>query len=146
MKETRRLELGLLTVRLAIAAFMAVWALEKIQHPEITQAIFQTFYFELTSTTLVMGLGAVQLLVVLAFAAGLMRLWSYGAILAMHAASVLVTLGQLANPYQSPNHLFWAGVPTLAAMLMLFLLRDADRLLALDARRLTTAIRPAENF
>ncbi|PWG63516.1 DoxX protein [Sediminicurvatus halobius] len=145
MNENRKLELGLLTLRLAMAAFMAVWALEKILHPEITQAIFQTFYFDIASTALVMSIGGVQLLIIMAFAAGLLRFWSYGAILAMHTASVLVTLGELANPYQSPNHLFWASVPTLAAMLMLFLLRDADRLLALDARR-GAAGAPAESF
>jgi hypothetical protein len=50
----------------------------------------------------------------------------------MHTVSVLSTYQQLLNPYQSPNHLFWAGIPVLGALVALFILRKSDRLLAIN--------------
>ena len=44
----------------------------------------------------------------------------------MHAVSTLSSYRQLLNPYEPPNHLFWAAVPTLAALVGLFLLRKDD--------------------
>ncbi len=52
----------------------------------------------------------------------------------MHAASILVSLKNLVNPYSPPNYLFWAAVPTLAAFITLFLLRERDQLLTLGRR------------
>ncbi|OZH54429.1 DoxX protein, partial [Hydrocoleum sp. CS-953] len=59
------------------------------------------------------------------------KAFSYGAMLGMHLISVLSTYKQLLNPYAPGNQLFWAAVPTLAAMIGLFLLKDEDRLFTL---------------
>jgi putative oxidoreductase len=72
-----------------------------------------------------------------AFAVGFARFWSYGAILLMHMASTASTYSQLLSPWdgERPQLLFWAAVPVLAAMIALFILRDRDRLLSIDAWR-----------
>ncbi len=61
--------------------------------------------------------------------AGMFKLCTYGAILAMHAVSSLSTYKELLNPYEPPNHLFWAAVPLLAALIALFLLWEENNLL-----------------
>lgn len=129
----RNLALALVLMRLSIAAFFLVWSLEKILAPEVAARVFGTFYFTALPAPAALGIGVVQTAVVLAFAAGVLKTWTYGALLLMHTVSVLSTWERLLNPYEPPNHLFWAGVPVLAALGALFLLRDADRLLTLRA-------------
>lgn len=128
MEFEQRLTISLLILRLSIGLFFLVWSVEKLVAPELTQRVFETFYFFPISTALSYVIGVLQTLIVLSFMAGLFKTWSYGVLLGMHAVSVLSTLGRLINPYEPPNHLFWAGVPVLAAILVLFLLRDSDRL------------------
>jgi hypothetical protein len=55
----------------------------------------------------------------------------------MHTASTASSYAQLLNPWggDRPQLLFWAAVPVLAAMIALFVLRDRDRLLSVDAAR-----------
>jgi hypothetical protein len=73
---------------------------------------------------------------VLAFVAGFARFWTYGAVLLMHLVSTLSTYGRLFNPWgPGAQLLFWAAIPILAAILALFLLREQDRLLSIDAAR-----------
>ena len=133
MTEQTKIAVSLLVLRLATAAFFLVWALEKVVAPDLAQRVFETFYLTAPTTGQVIAIGVVQLAIVLAFLAGWLRFWTYGAVLVMHAVSTLSTYEQLLNPYQPPNHLFWASVPLLAAILLLFVLRADDRLLSVDS-------------
>ncbi len=132
-----RLEISLLIMRVAIAAFMLVWAIDKVIAPEHARAVFANFYFSEPSAATLSAIGFAQIAVVAAFAAGLARILSYGAILLMHTASTASTYSQLLSPWggERPQLLFWAAVPVLAAMIALFVLRDRDRLLSIDAWR-----------
>lgn len=130
MTDEHRLGLALLIMRLTIAAFFAVWALGKILAPAMAVQVFSFYYASDVSALLAQLAGGLQLAVILAFAAGLWRTWTIGALLAMHTVSVLATWPQLLDPWQPPNGLFWAGVPVLAALLALFLLRRRDTLLS----------------
>jgi putative oxidoreductase len=136
MQKPSNLELSLLIIRLATAAFLLVWAIDKIVNQGHAENVFKTFYFLTPSPLVLTGLGVVQTLVIVAFAAGFARFWTYGAVLLMHAVSTLSTYGRLINPWgPGAQLLFWAAVPVLAAMLALFLLRGEDRLLSIDAAR-----------
>lgn len=127
----RSLEIGLVLIRLSLAAFLLVWTFKKLATPAVGQGIFEKFYFSSPSGTMILVLGVLQLLLVLAFAAGAFKFWTYGAVTLMHGFGTLTTLGVLAQPFEGVNALFWAAVPTLAAMIALFLVRDKDRLLSL---------------
>jgi hypothetical protein len=136
MQKPSNFEISLLTMRLATAAFLLVWAIDKIVNQGHAQNVFKTFYFTTPSPEILTGLGVVQTLIVLAFAAGVARLWTYGAVLLMHLISTLSTFGRLINPWgPGAQLLFWAAIPVLAAMIALFLLREQDRLLSIDAAR-----------
>ena len=129
MKHQKQLELGLLLIRLSTGVFFLVWSLEKIIYPEIAQKVFSRFYFLEISPAFSLAIGILQTAIVLAFMAGLFKTLTYGAILGMHGVSTFSTYKELLNPYQPPNHLFWAAVPLLAALVALFLLREEDKLL-----------------
>ncbi|MEO1402339.1 MAG: DoxX protein [Cyanobacteria bacterium J06635_1] len=134
MKPDKTLEISLFLIRISTAAFFLVWSIGKLVAVELTQTIAQTFY---SSSLSIPGpvaavIGILQLAIVLVFLAGLLKTWSYGAVLGMHAVSVLVAHGPLLDPYTPPNTLFWAGVPTLGAIIALFLLRDRDQLFTLE--------------
>jgi hypothetical protein len=137
MTRDTKLEASLLLMRLAIAAFLLVWAVDKVIAPEHAQAVFSHFYFSEPSQSALKAIGIVQMVVIAAFAVGFARFWTYGAVLVMHTASTASSYAQLLNPWggDRPQLLFWAAVPVLAAMIALFVLRDRDRLLSVDAAR-----------
>ncbi|HJW47569.1 MAG TPA: hypothetical protein VJ484_13935 [Lysobacter sp.] len=133
---TRKLEISLLALRLSVAAVMLVWVVDKFVRPEHSASVFEGFYhLPGVGETIVVGLGVVQLLLVLAFLAGAAKTWTYGAILLLHAASTFVSWRQYLAPYEGPNLLFFAAWPMLAACLALFLLRDQDRLWVIGKAR-----------
>lgn len=132
MGRARCLELGLAVIRLTAAVFFLVWFVEKIVAPERAAGVFQAFYFvESLPTMGAVVIGGVQTAIILAFACGLWKLWTYGAVLLMHAVSTFSTVAQLADPYNGINHLFWAAVPVLGALVALFILREEDTWLTL---------------
>lgn len=77
---------------------------------------------------LIQGIGAVELVLIVAFVAGIARTWTYGFVLALHAVSTLSSFKVYLDPFAAPNLLFFAAWPMLAACVTLFLLRDEDRL------------------
>ena len=137
VQKDTKLEVSLLIMRLTFAAFMLIWAVDKVIAPEHAQSVFSRFYFTELSPKLFIAIGLVQIAIIAAFAIGFARLWSYGAVLLMHAVSTASTFAQLADPWGAgpKGLLFWAAVPTLGAIIALFILRDRDRLLSVDAAR-----------
>ncbi|MDP9415055.1 MAG: hypothetical protein M3Q08_13435 [Pseudomonadota bacterium] len=113
---------------------MAFWTADKIVNPDHAGAVFANFYGlgDLGSSALAV-IGVVQAIFVVAFAIGAFKTISYGAILLMHAVSTLSSWRQYLEPFE--NLLFFAAWPMLAGCVALFLLRDHDRLLAVDSLR-----------
>jgi len=126
----KSLEVGLLLLRITTGLFLLVWSIDKILNTGHAQQVFNKFYFLEITPTVAMGLGIAQTLVILAFMVGFKKFWTYGAILAMHTVSVASTWERLIDPYAGGNLLFWAAVPLWAALVLLWLARDRDRLLA----------------
>ncbi len=137
MQRDTKLEVSLLMMRLTFAAFIMVWAVDKVIAPEHAQKVFSTYYFTDLPFEPLTAIGFVQIAIILAFAAGFLRFWTYGAVLVMHAVSTLSTYDKLISPWEAGPRglLFWATVPTLGAILALFLLRDRDDLFSVDAAR-----------
>ena len=70
------------------------------------------------------GLGALQLILVMAFLFGIKKRLTYGLILLMHAGSTFSAYAQYYDAFN--NLLFFAAWPMLAACAALYLLREAD--------------------
>lgn len=114
---------------------MFTWTLDKFVNPEHAIGIFKQFYFlNEMSTRIMVALGAVEIVIVLAFVAGFKKRWSYGIVLVLHAVSTFSSFGRYLDPWK--NLLFFAAWPMLAACVTLYLLRDDDTLYALEPKRL----------
>ena len=109
----------------------------KILNPKSAQGVFATFYFwKDAPANMLMMFGIVQTIIILAFAAGALRFWSYGAILLMHLVATLAGHSRMIPPYgPGASKTFWAAVPVLAGIATLFVLRNRDRLFSVSEWR-----------
>ena len=99
MTKDSKLEASLLLMRLAIAAFLLVWAMDKVIAPEHAQAVFSHFYFSELSQPALKAIGIVQMVVIAAFVVGFARFWTYGehfTTALRHTCAALIGLGLLA--------------------------------------------------
>ncbi len=131
MNYSRSESLGLLILRLGLAWFLFVWAVNKILAPTQYQQLWSYFHGINIGATLPYVMGGVQIVVCLAMALGFMRALSYGLALAMHTVTVAVILPGLIAPFVIED-----GFPTnrneaiaaaaWAAFAALWLLRHRD--------------------
>jgi putative oxidoreductase len=124
----RALAWALLVLRLTLGVFLLQWGVEKFVVPQSTVAIWSHFYGIAIAPALSYVFGAAEIAIAFCFFLGLFRTAAYGAALALHAVTVLVSWRPLLQPWSDPvNHLFIASVPVLGALTALFLLRHWDR-------------------
>ncbi len=125
---TQALSRALLVLRITLGLFLLQWGVEKFAVPQSTVGIWGYFYGLKVSQPLIYVFGAVEIAIAGCLFLGVFRTAAYGAALALHAVTVLVTWRQLLDPWgDAANHLFIAGVPVLGALIALFLLRHWDR-------------------
>ena len=120
-----RVSLVLLFTRISIFITMIVWVLDKFVKPEHTAKVFESFYgIGGISAPISYVLGAIQLVIVLAFLVGFQKKISYGLVFLMHAASTLISFPRYLAPFD--NLLFYSAWPMLAACFAMYWLRDLD--------------------
>jgi putative oxidoreductase len=125
---TQALRRALLALRITLGLFLLQWGVEKFVMPQSTAAIWRHFYGFNVSQALGYVFGAVEIAIAVCLFLGLFRTVAYGAALALHAVTVLVSWRQLLAPWgDAVNHLFIASVPVLGGLIALFLLRHWDR-------------------
>ncbi|MBW3551178.1 MAG: hypothetical protein KY442_10305 [Proteobacteria bacterium] len=128
--------MALFLIRASIVLMLAPWIADKFLNPGHAIAVFEGFYgLGGIAEPLVYAIGIAQVLLVLCFALGALRTWSYGLVTLMHAGSTFSSWQQYLNPFEGANLLFFAAWPMLAACIALFLLRDYDQLLSVEQRR-----------
>lgn len=119
-----RLQCALLALRLGVFIVMFMWTMDKFVNPAHSAKVFEIFYGVSSSTVAVYVLGAVQLVLVLAFLGGVKKRLTYGLIFILHGASTLSAYNQYMDGFN--NLLFFAAWPMWAACFALYLLRDED--------------------
>lgn len=129
----RELPVALFVLRLGLGVFLLLFGIDKLVAPATTVEVFAQFYGLIVSHNMAYGAGVLEILLGLAFLAGLWKTLSYGLGLLLHAVSTLATYQELLSPFGT-NHLFLAAVPVLAAFLALFLLRHHDTLWSAGSR------------
>lgn len=123
----RHLPLSLLLLRLGIFVVFLFWTLDKFVQPEHAARIFEAFYgLSGLGEVAFYGIGVAQLVLIVGFVLGVMKTWTYGAMLVLHGMSTLSSFAKYLQPFD--NLLFFAAWPMLAACMALFLLRDYDTL------------------
>jgi uncharacterized membrane protein YphA (DoxX/SURF4 family) len=119
---------ALLVLRVTLGLFLLQWGVEKFVVPQNTVGIWSHFYGLDVPQTLGYLFGALEIAIAICLFLGVFRTVAYGAALALHAVTVLVSWRQLLDPWGDPvNHLFIASIPVLGAFIALFLLRHGDR-------------------
>lgn len=127
MSQQRRLAISLLCLRLGIFLVMLMWTLDKFVRPDHAAGVFSKFYgLDGLDVQMAYVLAALELVLLLAFVAGIARRWSYGIVLLLHAVSTLSSWRQYSQPFEGSNLMFFAAWPMLAACVALYLLRDSD--------------------
>lgn len=122
-----RVPQALLVLRITLALFFAQWGIEKFIKPDAAASIFDHFYGLQISALISYAFGAVELALAAGLLLGIAKTFSYGALIAVHGVSVVVSWKQLLHPWAAQsNHLFIASVPLLGALVALFLMRDRD--------------------
>lgn len=129
----RRLKISLLLLRWGVFIVFFMWTIDKFINPAHAAAVFEKFYFiEGLSKGLAYAIGALQLVVVLSFVLGFKKRISYGIVFILHFASTVLSYERYLDPWASPNLLFFAAWPMLAAIFVLYLLRDQDTLMTIE--------------
>lgn len=119
-----KIEWALFLLRLGVFIVMFAWTLEKLLNPGHGVKVFEHFLFiEGLENSVMMALGAGEMIIVLAFMAGLWKRFTYGFILIIHGISTLSSWQQYTTDI---NMLFFAAWPMLAACAALYMLRDMD--------------------
>jgi hypothetical protein len=127
-----RLTASLALLRVSLGAFLLVWAVMKFLGTKSTIGIFKKFYGVSIDVDISMVLGALEGALALAIILGLWRTYSYGVAVLVHGFSQLSSWRQTLDPWgvylnDKPQFLFWAGVPVLAAFIVIWLMRDQDK-------------------
>ncbi|MBC6478053.1 MAG: hypothetical protein GDA56_09930 [Hormoscilla sp. GM7CHS1pb] len=135
MSDDRRIATALLLLRLSVFLVMLVWTLIKFVQPERAARIFEKFYFlGGFGNIAIYVVGVVQLAIIIGFAIGFQKRWTYLAVLFLHAVSTFSSYKQYLAPYQDSNILFFAAWPMLAACFTLYYLRDLDTKWVISSR------------
>ncbi|NMH59870.1 hypothetical protein [Alteromonas ponticola] len=120
-----RLTWSLLALRITVFVVMFVWTLDKFVNPAHGAKIMDAFYgIGNVPETMIYLLGGLQLILVLAFVAGLAKRFTYGLVFILHGLSTLSSYPQYLDAFN--NLLFFAAWPMWGACLALYLLREAD--------------------
>lgn len=131
VKALRMEALALLILRLGLAWFLFVWAVNKLLAPVQYQKIWGYFHGVEIGAALPFIMGGLQIIICLAIAAGFWRKISYGLGFLMHAVTIAVILPSLVAPFVIENG-FPANrnqsiaVAALAGFAALWLLRHRD--------------------
>lgn len=132
-----RIPVALLALRIGVFIVMFMWTLDKFVVPEHSAGVFAGFYgISGLGPPVMYVIGAVELVIILAFLLGIAKRLSYGAVLILHAIS---TLSSFRMYLGFDNLLFFAAWPMLAACIALYLLRDLDTLGVVGGRAKVTA-------
>jgi putative oxidoreductase len=133
-KADGELAFALLIIRWSAAAFPLIWALDIFLGSVAALKTFSKLYVPLDSAMVVGLIGVLQSVLLLVFAVGTFRTWTYGAVVFMHAGSTLASCSKYLEPWDRPNILFWATILVLGPLVAFFILRRRDTLFAFDAR------------
>ena len=121
------LALPLAFTRYAIAAFLAPWIAMRFTAPDGAAGIAETYYkVSGLPGGVTLLIGVLWVLLWAAFVLGFKKTISYGLVLVFHAVGTAFTIPWLIPGGETYNQLFWAAVPVIGAMWLLWALRDQD--------------------
>lgn len=141
MNSRNRLPLTLLFLRLSVFLVMLIWTIDKFVQPQHASKIMEHFYFTAgVGNAAIYVLAGLELVLLVAFVAGMAKRSTYGLVLLLHGISTVSAYKQYLHPFQPTHLLFFAAWPMLAACFALYYLREDDVLWTVKASNKTGSI------
>ncbi|MGH7481970.1 MAG: DoxX family membrane protein [Longimicrobiales bacterium] len=126
-------------LRIGMGLFLAVWGVDKLLATEGSIGIFSHFYGVDVGALAIQALGVAEILLGLALAAGLFRVFTAWAQLLVNGVSTVASWRQILDPWgvfgltEGGTHLFLASIAITAASVVL-VLNARDGTFTLDRR------------
>jgi putative oxidoreductase len=134
--DQKRTAVALLVLRVTVFVAMLIWTIDKFVRPGHAISVYEHFYaLHGIGSTVMYGIAAVELAILLGFVIGFAPRVTYGAVFLLHAVSTLSSFRQYFHPFDGPNLLFFAAWPMLGACFALYYLRDLDTLWSVSHER-----------
>jgi hypothetical protein len=131
-----RVALCLLLIRLGVFFVLFMWTMDKFIHPLQTSRILAGFYniggqdpllgLPQVSYESVYLLGAIEVVLILAFLLGIAKRFTYAVIFALHALSTVAPWARFLQPFTAHTLLFFASFAMLGGCFALYYLREHD--------------------
>ena len=129
------LRIPLFITRILIAIFMLPWTIGRFLRAEQIKGVADRYYGPMGGLPdgVFFVIAIFMALLLLAFTIGFAKKISYGLIFLLHTVGTIMTIPTMIPVLtggEGGNILFFAALPVVGAMLLLFLLRDQDTFLA----------------
>jgi hypothetical protein len=128
----KALPLWLLLTRISIVIFLAPWVYLRLTKLEAGKGLFAKYYqVSDMPDAVAYGIAFGWLALFLCFAVGFKKRLTYFLVFFFHALGTFFTIPNLIPGTEDFKILFFAAIPTAAAMWLLWILRDQDTLFSL---------------
>lgn len=125
VRSSSNLSLGIFMLRFGLGIYIVLWALNKIISPETSSALFSRFYYINFPPSVIMIIGALELVLGLLIILGFYKNITYSLGLVVQIISVVALFIELLVPF-GDNIFFYCEIPILLAFVALFLLKNLD--------------------
>lgn len=118
---------SLFFIRISVALVLIMWTIDKIINPAHGVGVFSHFYFiSGLEDQIMITIGLAELVLIALFLIGRFKNITYLLVLIIHGVSTITPYANYLDPFKSPNLLFFAAWPMLAACYLLYLFRKED--------------------
>ena len=129
----RNIKLPLFLTRLSVFYFLIYWTLKRFTDFDTVSSIASRhYYMDSFPAGLNLALGVFGLVSLISFLLGFKKRYSYLAVFLMHGTGTVLVIPKMILYTEGFRHLFLAAIPTLAAIWLLYKLRDEDTLFTID--------------
>jgi hypothetical protein len=129
----KNLKIPLFLTRLSVFYFLFPWVLARFTNPDLVQGVAKSHYYtESFPNILNLGLGVFGMAALIAFLVGIKKRISYAAVFLIHAVGTVLIIPKMILFTDNIVMVFLASLPALAAIALLYCLRDEDSLLSLN--------------
>jgi len=129
----RNLRLPLFLTRLSAVYFLFPWVLARFNNPDLVQNVAKSHYYtESFPNALNLALGVFGMAALLGMLLGIKKRISYAAVFLIHAVGTVLIIPKMILFTDKLVMVFLASLPALAAMALLYCLRDEDTMFSLN--------------
>jgi len=126
------IKIPLFFTRISIAYFLLPWVLMRFVKPESAKGIAAKYYKVSSMPDIAVTLiGVFWVLLLVAFVIGFKKRISYGLVLLFHTVGTLFTLPYLIVGTEKAYAVFFAAIPVIGAMWLLYAMREHDTFLTI---------------